>query len=127
MELLAKQGKLNDEDWAIIRSHPKTGYDLLKNIDFPWPLARVVLEHHERYNGAGYPHGKPQEELLLESQILAVADVVEAMMLARPYRAALGKDIVMKEISNGKGEQYHPEIVDICLQIINEGFEFENH
>jgi putative nucleotidyltransferase with HDIG domain len=127
MDLLAKKGELSEADWIKIRSHPATGYDLLKNIDFPWPLARVVLEHHERYNGDGYPNGKPQEELLLESQILAVADVVEAMMLSRPYREALGKDIAMQEIFNGKGEHYHPEIVDICLQIINEGFEFEKN
>ncbi|MCF7913302.1 MAG: HD domain-containing protein [Candidatus Cloacimonetes bacterium] len=127
MELLMKKGDLSEEDWAIIRDHPETGYKVLQDIDFPWPLARVVLEHHERCNGEGYPYGKRQDELLLESQILAVADVVEAMMLSRPYREALGKEIAMEEIFNHKGDHYHPEIVDICLQIINEGFDFETN
>jgi len=127
MELLVKEGVLDKDDWEILRAHPLTGYELLKSIDFPWPLARVVLEHHERYNGGGYPEGKSNKELLLESQILGVADVVESMTLSRPYRQALGMETAMEEIFNRKGEHYHPEIVDVCRQIINEGFEFEKN
>ena len=127
MELLVKEGVLDIDDWEILRSHPMTGYEVLKSIDFPWPLARVVLEHHERYNGEGYPEGKNSTELLLESQILGVADVVESMTLSRPYRQALGMETAMEEIFNRKGEHYHPEIVEICQQIIDEGFEFEKN
>ncbi|MDP8219752.1 MAG: HD domain-containing protein [Candidatus Stygibacter frigidus] len=127
MELLEKEGILDDEDWEIICSHPTIGYEILKSIDFPWPLARVVLEHHERYNGQGYPNGLANEALLLESQILAVADVVESMTLSRPYRKALGMEIAMQEIFDHKGDYFHPEIVDVCRQIIDEGFEFEKN
>jgi putative nucleotidyltransferase with HDIG domain len=125
LELLSKEGGLLEEDWEMIKQHPVTGYELLQPIDFPWPLARVVLEHHERYNGKGYPGGKQHAELLLESQILAVADVVESMMLARPYRIALGKKLAREEIRKNMGVLYHPEVAKICLEIVNENYEFE--
>lgn len=125
MDVLDKTEPLSDDDWEYIRIHPITGFEVLKSIDFPQPLARIVLEHHERYNGKGYPGNKSNNELLLESQILAVADVVEAMTLARPYRKALGRQKAIDEITARKGSYYHPQVVDACLEILKEGYEFE--
>lgn len=125
MDVLSKTDELSEEDWYKIKEHPQTGYNLLKNIDFPIPLARIVLEHHEFYNGEGYPNNKPNEQLLIESQILAVADVLEAMMLARPYRRALGKFQAISELSKNKGSHFNPEVVDACIKVLEKGFEFD--
>jgi putative two-component system response regulator len=101
-EILSKPGKLTELEFNLIKLHPHVGYDILKDIDFPCPVARMVLEHHERMDGSGYPKGLKREEILLESRILAVADVTEAMASFRPYRPALGVDMALDEISQKK-------------------------
>lgn len=125
-EILSKPTRLTDLEFCLIKQHPVTGYAILKEIDFPWPIARMVWEHHERIDGSGYPQGLKGEEILLESRILAVADVVEAMATFRPYRPALGVDQALDEIFMNKGKLYDPQVVDACLKLFKEkGFRFE--
>lgn len=118
-EILSKPAALTETEFALIKEHPRAGFDILKNIDFPWPVARMVLEHHERINSSGYPNSLKGDETLLESRILAVADVVEAMASHRPYRAAWGVDVALEEISRNRGILYDPEAVDACLRLFN--------
>ncbi len=117
IEILSKPGQLNEMELAIIRTHPRASYDILKNIDFPWPVADVVLQHHERVNGSGYPSGLRGEDILLEARILAVSDVVEAMSSHRPYRPALGVEKALKEIVQNKGVLYDTDVVSACLRV----------
>jgi len=125
-EILTKPGQWSDIEFNMIKKHPKIGYEILKNINFPWPIAKIVLQHHERMNGSGYPAGLVGEDILLEARIIGVADVVEAMSSHRPYRAALGLDIALEEILNNKGKLYDPNIVDICVKLFREKyFKFE--
>lgn len=125
-DILAKPGKLSQPEFEIIKEHPQKAYELLKDVDFPWPLADIVVQHHERINGLGYPQGMTGDQMLLESKILAVADVVEAMSSHRPYRPALGIDAAMKEIEKNKGVLYDEKAVDSCLNLLKEGkFAFE--
>ena len=125
-EILSKPGGLNDLQFGLIKMHPQIGYDILKGTDFPWPLAQIVLQHHERMNGSGYPQGLSGEEIMLEARILAVADVVVAMASHRPYRPALGLDKALEEIAQNKGVLYDPEVVDACLRLFTEkGFSLE--
>jgi len=125
-EILTKPDRLSKVEFAMIREHPKIGYDILKEIEFPWPVAKIVLQHHERMDGSGYPQGLSGEDIILEARILAVADVVEAMSSHRPYRAALGIRAALEEISKHKGLLYDPEVVDACLRVFKEeGFSFE--
>jgi PAS domain S-box-containing protein/putative nucleotidyltransferase with HDIG domain len=125
-EVLSKPGRLSDLEFGLIKTHPQVGYDILKQIDFPWPVARIVLQHHETMDGCGYPHGLSADEILLEARILGVADVIEAMSSHRPYRPALGIDKAMEAISQGRGTRYDESVVDCCLRILREGrFEFE--
>lgn len=105
---------------GFIRSHPQAGYDILKEIDFPWPVAQIVLQHHERMDGSGYPKGLKGDQILIEARILAVADVVEAMSSHRPYRPALGVDKALEEISIHRGAFYDHDVVDACLQVFSE-------
>ncbi|MCK9195536.1 MAG: HD domain-containing protein [Syntrophales bacterium] len=116
-EILSNPKKLTALEFSLIKTHAQSGYDILKGIEFPWPVARMVLEHHERMDGSGYPQGLIGEEILLESRILAVADVVESMASHRPYRPALGLDPALKEIENNKGTLYDSGAVDACLRI----------
>ncbi len=118
-EILSKPVRLTDMEFSLIKLHPQSGYDILKDIEFPWPVARMVLEHHERVDGSGYPNGLKGEEILLESRIIALADVVEAIASHRPYRPALGIDLALSEIINHRGTQFDPEAVDACLRIFN--------
>jgi HD-GYP domain-containing protein (c-di-GMP phosphodiesterase class II) len=120
-EILTKPGRLNEIEFAMIKSHPRAGYDILKSIDFPWPIARMVLQHHERVNGTGYPEGARGEDILLEARILAVADVVEAMSSHRPYRAALGVDKALDEIVQNSGILYDQQVVAACVRVFREG------
>lgn len=109
----------------LIKTHPQAGYDILKDVEFPWPIAEMVWQHHEKLDGSGYPRGISGKEILLESRILAVADVVEAMSSHRPYRPALGIEVALKEIERGRGSIYDPAVADACLKIFGEdGFVF---
>lgn len=117
VELLNRPGKLEPEMFALIKTHPAIGYDIVKEIEFPWPLADMVVQHHERLDGSGYPQGLKGDEILFEARILAVADVVEAMSSHRPYRAALGVEAAMEVIEKGKGEQFDAEVVESCARL----------
>jgi len=116
-EILSKPGKLSAIEYQLIQGHSQTGYEVLKTVAFPWPVAEVVLQHHERLDGSGYPHGLKGEAIHLEARILAVADVVEAMSAHRPYRAALGIELALAEIERGRGNQYDGAVVDACLKL----------
>ncbi len=119
-EILSKPAKLNEIEFELMKSHPSVGYEILKKIDFPWPVAEIVLQHHERLNGSGYPQGLKGDDILLEARILGVADVVEAMSSHRPYRPALGIDKALEEISKNKGILYDPQVVEACLKLFSE-------
>ena len=125
-EILGRPTKLTALEFSLIKVHPQTGYDILKDIDFPWPIARIVSQHHERIDGSGYPLGLKDQEILPEAKVLMVADVVEAIASHRPYRAAHGIDVALDEISQNKGLLYDPEVVDVCLRLFREqGFKLE--
>lgn len=119
-EILSKPGRLSHLEFGLIKEHPVTGYEILKSINFPWPIAQIVLQHHERLDGSGYPHGRKGNEILFEAQIVAVADVVEAMVLHRPYRAGLGVEAALEEITHNKGIMYNPDVVDACQSLFLE-------
>jgi len=119
-EILSKGGPLNDIEFALIKRHAQVGYDILKEIKFPWPVAQIVLQHHERVDGSGYPQGLKGDDILLEARVLAVADVVDAMSSNRPYRPALGIDKAMEEIKKNKGKLYDRDVVAACLRVCSE-------
>jgi PAS domain S-box-containing protein/putative nucleotidyltransferase with HDIG domain len=123
-EILSKPGKLSELEFSLIKTHSQNGYDLLKNIEFPWPIAKMVRQHHEKMDGSGYPQGLKGDEILLESRILDVADVVEAMSSHRPYRPALGIEKSLDQIKKDKGTLFDPDVVDACLKIFKEGYKF---
>jgi HD-GYP domain-containing protein (c-di-GMP phosphodiesterase class II) len=125
-EILSKPTRLTNIEFSLIKGHSQTGHDILKSINFSYPVARIVLQHHERINGSGYPNNLKGDKILLEARILGVADVVEAMSSHRPYRPARGIDKALEEISKNKGTLYDPEVVDICLKLFKEkGFKLE--
>ncbi|NQS89745.1 PAS domain S-box protein [Patescibacteria group bacterium] len=125
-EILSKPGRINDDEFNIIKNHPRIGYNILKIIEFPWPIAQIVLQHHEKMDGSGYPQGLSGDKILLEARILAVADTIEAMNFRRPYRESLGIDKALEEISKNKGILYDPQVVDACMKLfVKEGFKFE--
>jgi len=126
-EILSKPSTLNGLEFGLIKTHPQVGCDILNGtIEFPWPIAQIVLQHHERMDGSGYPVGLSGEEILLEARILGVADVVEAMASHRPYRPALSINQALEEISQNRGILYDPEVVDACLKLFTEkGFKLE--
>ena len=117
-DILSKPSRLSELEFGIIKTHPEAAYDILKDIEFDWPIAQIVLQHHERLDGSGYPHRLSGENILLESRVLAVADVVEAMAFHRPYRPALGPEKAIEEITQHKGIQYDPDVVDACLKVL---------
>lgn len=124
--ILSKPTRLADYEFALIKTHPRVGYDILKEIEFPWPIADMVYQHHEKMNGSGYPQGLSGQDILPEARILCVADVVEAMASHRPYRPAIGLDQALAEITDNAGALYDPEAVQACLSIFRErGFSFE--
>jgi putative nucleotidyltransferase with HDIG domain len=119
-EILVKPTRLTPIEYELIKQHAQAGYDILKGIDFPWPVAQMVLQHHERFDGSGYPQGLKGDAVIREARILAVADVVEAMSSHRPYRPGLGVDKALAEIGRGRGTLYDPQAVDACLRMFRE-------
>ena len=119
-EILSKPTKLTNNEFALIKEHPLSGYEMLKDVESPWPLAQVVYQHHERMDGSGYPRNLKGDEIIMEARIMAVADVVEAMASHRPYRAGLGIDAALAEIEKNKGTHYDNTVVDACLRLFRE-------
>jgi response regulator RpfG family c-di-GMP phosphodiesterase len=125
-EILSKPSRLTDIEFNLIRTHSQVGYDLLKTIDFPWPIAQIVHQHHERLNGSGYPQGLSSEQILIEAKIICVADVVEAMASHRPYRPARGIDEALEHIQEESGNLYDSKSVDMCFRLFSEKeFQFD--
>jgi PAS domain S-box-containing protein/putative nucleotidyltransferase with HDIG domain len=126
IEILNKPGRISETEFNIIKMHPQAGYNLLKEIEFPWPVAQIVLQHHERLDGSGYPQGLKNGGIMQEAKILAVADVVEAMASHRPYRPSLGIDVALGELTKNRGILYDPEVVDVCQRLfVEQGFKLE--
>jgi putative nucleotidyltransferase with HDIG domain len=119
-EILSKPGKLSQKEFELIKDHPQTGYEVLKDVEFPWPIAQIILQHHERLNGSGYPRGLVGEEALLEARIIAVADVIEAIASHRPYRPSRGIEAALSEIEQNKGVLYDASVVDACVKLFEE-------
>jgi len=125
-EILTKPSKLTEVEFAIVKTHSRASYDILKSIEFPWPVAQIVIQHHEKLDGSGYPSGLKGDAILLEAKILCVADIVEAMSSHRPYRPALGIDVALEDMLTNKGILYDPNAVDSCVKLFREkGFKFE--
>ena len=123
-EILSKPNKLTPTEMDLIRTHTRTASDILQTVEFPWPVADIVLQHHERLDGSGYPQCLSGTGIRMEARILAVADVVEAMASHRPYRAAIGIEAALAEIEDGKGRIYDPDVADACIAIFKSGFSF---
>lgn len=124
-EILSKPGPLSESEWGLVKNHVIIGYELLKDIDFPWPVVEIVYQHHERMDGSGYPRGLKGEEIMVEARILAVADVVEAMSSFRPYREAHSIEEAISEIKINRGRLYDEKVVDVCLDLLQQkGFQF---
>jgi len=119
-EILSKPGRLSPMEFGIIKTHPQVGYDILHKIEFPWPIAQIVLQHHERLDGSGYPAGLKKDDILIEARIISVSDTVEAMSSHRPYRPALSINDALDEISQKKGLLYDADVVDVCLALFLE-------
>jgi putative two-component system response regulator len=119
-EILSKPSRLTEAEMSMIRIHPRSGYEILRKVEFPWPIAQIVLQHHERIDGSGYPQGLRGPDILLEAKILGVADVMDAMCSHRPYRPGIGIDKALAEISQNRGILYDPEVVDACLKYFQE-------
>ncbi|MGV3740848.1 MAG: HD domain-containing phosphohydrolase [Burkholderiaceae bacterium] len=127
-EILNKPGRLSPIEFELIKLHPQSGYDVLKDIQFPWPISRIVYQHHERIDGSGYPNGLRGDQILLESKILTVADVVESMQSHRPYRPGLGIDAALEEITRHRGIWYDESVCDACLRLFREDrYRFDRH
>lgn len=125
-EIVSKPSKLIEVEFNFVKNHPRTGYEILKKADFPWPIAEIVFQHQEKIDGSGYPRGLKGAEILIEAKILGVANVVEAMSSYKSYRLALSIDEALREISKYKNILFDPEVVDACLGLFKEkGFKFE--
>ena len=125
-EILSKPGRLSDLEYKLIQTHPEAGYEIIKDIRFPWPIAQIILQHHERLDGSGYPNGLKGDAILLEAKIISVADTVDAIASHRPYRSARGIDVAMRELKEGSGTAFEPVVVDACVRLFTEkAFTFE--
>jgi len=126
-EILSKPGKLPDIEMSLIKVHSQAGYDILKDVGLPYPIAEIVFQHHERLDGSGYPQGLKDDQILLEAMIISVADTVEAISSHRPYRPGFGIDVALEEIEKNKGILYDSVVVEACVKLFREkGFEFES-
>ncbi|MBM3285724.1 MAG: HD-GYP domain-containing protein, partial [Candidatus Aminicenantes bacterium] len=117
-DILGKPSALNENEFAIVKTHPAVAYDILKELEFPWPVAEAVFQHHERMDGSGYPRGHAGDRIIMEARLLAVADVVEAMASHRPYRPALGLNRALEEINAQKGKLFDASIVEACVGLV---------
>jgi HD-GYP domain-containing protein (c-di-GMP phosphodiesterase class II) len=126
VEILTKPARLNAAEFGLIKQHPLVGYNILKTIDFPWPIADIVVQHHESLDGSGYPFGLKGEQILPEARVLTVADIVESMSSDRPYRAALGIDAAIAEITRLRGSKLDADVVDACVRVLRRG-EYSPH
>ena len=125
-EILCKPSNLTDLEFSLIKAHSQYSYEIMKDVESPWPLADIVYQHHERINGSGYPQGLKGENILIEARILAVADVIEAMVSYRPYRPALELEIALTEIEQNAGTLYDRKVANACLNLFREkGFSLE--
>jgi HD-GYP domain-containing protein (c-di-GMP phosphodiesterase class II) len=125
-EILSKPTKLTEIEFSLIKEHPQNGYEMLKDVESPWPLAQIVHQHHERMDGSGYPGKLKGDEILIEARVMAVADVVEAMASHRPYRPTLGIEAALEEIEKNKGIRYDVDVADACLKLFREkGYQFK--
>lgn len=118
-EIVCKPGPLKEVEYSIVKTHSQAGFDLVKEVDFPWPIGEMILQHHERLDGSGYPRGLKGDEILPAARILAVADVVEAMSSHRPYRPAQGIPKALEELQAGRGRLFDPEVVDACVRVLS--------
>jgi HD-GYP domain-containing protein (c-di-GMP phosphodiesterase class II) len=124
-EILGKPGRLTENQYNLLKEHAQLGYEIVKNVQFPWPIAQMILQHHERLDGSGYPRGLKADEIFLESRILTVADVVEAMSSHRPYRPSRGIDEALDEVLSNSGTLYDTEAVEACVNLFrNEDYQF---
>jgi HD-GYP domain-containing protein (c-di-GMP phosphodiesterase class II) len=119
-EILSKPTKLSEIEFSLIKEHSRSGYEILKDMESPWPLAQIVYQHHERMNGSGYPRNLKGDDILMEARIMAVTDVVESMASHRPYRPALGIEAALEEIEKNKGILYDNAVADTCLKLFRE-------
>ncbi len=126
-EILNRPGTLTPVAMSMVKTHCEIGYQIAKDIEFPWPVAEMIFQHHERQDGSGYPRGLVGDEILIEAQVIAVADVVEAITAHRPYRKAHPLSVAFDEIKTQAGIRYNPEVVAICVQLFEDNFAFENH
>ena len=119
-EILSSPRRLSDYEFELVKTHPTVAYDILKDVYFPWPIAHIIVQHHERIDGSGYPGGIQGEAMFLEARILAVADVVESIASHRPYQPAAGLDEALEIIMAGRGTLFDPVVVDACVQVFRE-------
>ena len=119
-EILSKPDAINEAEYTLIKNHPEIAFETLKDIESPWQTTKIIIQHHERLDGSGYPLGLIGEDIILEVKILGVADVIEAMSSHRPYRPSLGIDQALEEIVKNKGKLYDPKVVDACVSVFNE-------
>jgi HD-GYP domain-containing protein (c-di-GMP phosphodiesterase class II) len=125
-DILSKPKKLTEIEFSLIKEHSRSGYEMLKDVESPWPLAQIIYQHHERMDGSGYPRNLKGDDILMEARIMAVADVVESMASHRPYRPALGVDAAMDEIESNRGILYDIDVVNECLRLFREkGYQLE--
>ena len=120
-EILTRPGKLTPPQWEMLKAHPQVGHDIVNPISLPWPIADMILQHHERLDGSGYPSGLSGEAISLGARIIAVADVAEAMSSHRPYRPGLGLDVALDELKRGRATKFDPRVVDVCLKLCQDG------
>jgi HD-GYP domain-containing protein (c-di-GMP phosphodiesterase class II) len=123
-QILSKPGPLSPEEYSLVKTHSKTGHTILEKIDFPWPIADIVCQHHERLDGSGYPYKLTDKNILIEAKILAVADVFEAMTVSRPYRESLGIQGAVDELQENRGTLYDSDVVDSLISLISNHKEF---